>query len=118
MTLDKSITRDSTNTITVTTPYLELNTKSEKIVNDMVTHVEGQIATVEAFMNVINDGVLGHVAVAKNYADSALIRRDEALAGRDVVLQTKTEVVAAIANAGMDYPAVSKKLKAQFFGVL
>lgn len=116
--LDKTLTRDSSNTITVETPYFELNTKSEKIVNDMVAHVEGQITNIEEHFSDIDDAVLGHVAVAKNHKDDALEYKDLAVVAKNETQQLKTDVTSAIANAGMDYPAVSRKLKAQHFGVL
>ncbi|MGB3988516.1 MAG: hypothetical protein WBK67_02365 [Minisyncoccales bacterium] len=116
--LDKTLTRDSTNTITIETPYLELNTKSAKIVEDMVAHVEGQIGAIEGFISDIDDAVLGHVAIAKNHRDDALEYKDLTIVARDETAQLKIDVTSAIANAGMDYPAVSRKLKAQHFGVL
>jgi len=116
--LDKSITRDSTNTITLDTTYLELNTKSAKIVNDMVEHVESQVVMVEDFISDIDDVLVGHVAVSSQNRQDSYDYKELAALAKEETQQLKIDTENAITNAGMDYPSVARKQKAQFFGVL
>ena len=51
LTLDKVIERNSGNTINVSTSYLELNTKAQGIVDDIIANTEANATAQEAYIN-------------------------------------------------------------------
>lgn len=108
ITLDKTITRDSTNTIDASTPYLELNTKSAKIVNDIVEHVEEQLSIVEETFNQVNNTVNG-------YEQSALVSKNAAASSATAANASK-DIAATKANEAQN-SALSAAASANYVGV-
>lgn len=103
ITLDKTITRDSSNTIDATTPYLELNTKSAKIVNDVVTHVEQQITIVEEAFNAVNNTVSGYEASALTSKNASASSATAANASKELAatkaIEAQNSALSAAASA-------------------
>lgn len=55
LTLNKNLDRNATNIIDVNTPFFDLNAKASKVVEDMVSHISGQIGAVEGHINGITE---------------------------------------------------------------
>jgi hypothetical protein len=78
--LDKTIERDSDNTVNIETPYYELNTKASNLVEDVVDHVEAQVATLETFLNDLTDDAQTAASTATTQAGIATTKASEASA--------------------------------------
>jgi hypothetical protein len=75
ITLNKTIARDADNTIEVTTPYSELNQKADNLVEDVVTHMETEIQSMETQFN---SDVAASVAESAASAAAALVSENNA----------------------------------------
>jgi hypothetical protein len=101
ITLNKTIIRDTGNTIDVTTPYSELNTKADNLVEDVVTHMETELQSMEAQFN---SDVAASVAESAASAAAALASENaasasEIAAGLSEVNSAASEADAAISAA-------------------
>ena len=95
LTLNKIITRNSGNTIDVSTSYSELNTKAQGIINDIVANTEANAAAQEAFINtaestltssinaLVNPSATGYTTEASDVRHTALSKATFEAIARD-----------------------------------
>ena len=100
-TLDKTITRNSGNTVAIDTSYSELNTKASGLVNDIVSHVETQLATTETALQTAEGLVDTKIASLLSVGDTGYTK--------DVVDVNLANQINALAPYS-GYTQVSKKL--------
>jgi len=100
-TLDKTVTRNSGNTVAIDTNYSELNTKADAIVEDVVSHVEAQLATTETALQTAEGLVDTKIASLLSVGDTGYTK--------DVVDVNLANQINALAPYS-GYTQVSKKL--------
>ena len=100
-TLDKTITRNSGNTVAIDTNYSELNTKADAIVEDVVSHVEAQLATTETALQTAEGLVDTKIASLLSVGDTGYTK--------DVVDVNLSNQINALAPYS-GYTQVSKKM--------
>jgi hypothetical protein len=100
-TLDKTVTRNSGNTVAIDTNYSELNTKADAIVEDVVSHVEAQLATTETALQTAEGLVDTKIASLLSVGDTGYTK--------DVVDVNLSNQINALAPYS-GYTQVSKKM--------
>ena len=83
LSLNKVVERNTGNTIDSTSTYFELNTKAANIVDDLVTHLEIQLGSVE---NQFDAEVASTIAAAEVSANAASISAGSAAISSDTAI--------------------------------